>query len=503
MAVDNETDPTNGIGYQLEQRAEPLPLLRKTAKNDPFPIDALPPVIQTVAARVREVVQAPLDLVCQSFLAAATLATQPLVDVFIDGRKFPISNNYMAVGVSGERKSAVDRFATGPIKNRQTKKTQEFHCDQKKYDAAKAAWENQRKCALRETEADVIEALLFQAGDMPKYVQPCHVVSEPTFQAIEKCFAEGRYTLGLFSDEGGKFFGGYAMAKENQTNTVTGMSKLWDGDPIDRLRVGDGKSSTLTVLYGRRFSIHLMLQPILAGQLFGSGLLSGQGFLSRCLCCWPESTIGTRPYKDVDLANDEAVLAYNEAMQLILDVPLPMNEREEMGLSPRTLTLTPEAKAEWVNFHNQIEERQKPGGDLSSITGFASKTAEHTARISGVITAFQDPDATKIDIKSIGSGIAIAQYYLGEALRLFYTSNDNLSLTLAEECFRYGMEKTGGVIGLRNLYQCGPNAVRNKDQASTIMRILEDHNRAVKKTGGALIDGKQNRDAWQLVPLVG
>ena len=490
-------------GHAAAMPTEPLPLLRTTQKNYPFPKEALPPVIQEAVARVCEVVQAPLDLVCQSFLAAATLATQPLVDVLIDGRRFPVSNNYIALGISGERKSAVDRLATGPIKNRQHEMTQAFHANQRQFEAENAAWENQRKEAMREKDVTVIEAMLRHAGEMPKHLQPCHVVSEPTFQAIEKCFAEGRYTLGLFSDEGGKFLGGYAMAKENQTNTLTGLSKLWDGDPLDRLRVGDGKSSALSILYGRRFSVHLMIQPVLASQLFGNRMMSGQGFLSRCLCCWPASTIGTRPYKAVDLSKDKAIQDYNAAMKAILDVPQPMNEREEMGLSPRSLTLSTEATSTWIDFHNRVEERQRPGGDLSPITGFASKTAEHAARIAGVLTAFKNPNATEIGVDPIRGGVAIAEYYMGEALRLFHTSTDDTLLTLAEECFSYGMEKTTGVIGLRNLYQSGPNAVRSRAQAANIMQILEDHSRAVKLPGGTIVDGKHNRDAWQLIPLEG
>ena len=99
------------------------------------------------------------------------------------------------------------------------------------------------------------------------------------------------------------------------------------------------------------------------------------------------------------------------------------------------------------------------------------------------------------------AGIDIAQYYLGEALRLFNSSNDDPLLTLADECFKYGMERTGAVIGLRNLYQSGPNAVRSKDKAMQIIKILESHHRAVKISGGAVVAGSRNKDAWQLIPI--
>lgn len=477
----------------------PLPLLRAVQKNDPFPIESLPPVIQAAAKRVREVVQAPMELICQSFLAAATLAVQPFVDVMIDGRRFPVSNNFIAVGISGERKSAVDTIATGPIKKRQEEQTQIYYANFSKHEAALVAWENRRKAASKEQDPDVLEALMYQAGERPKLLQPCEIVSDPSFQGIEKFFAEGHFTLGLFSDEGGKFLGGFAMAKENQTNTITGLSKLWDGGPLDRLRGGDG----LSLLYGRRFSVHLMLQPVLAGELFGNRKMSGQGFLSRSLCCWPDSTIGTREYLEVDLTEDVSIQQYNAAMTAILNTPIPRHDREEMGLAPRALTLSARAKEAWIGFYRHVEPLQLPGGDLAPITGFASKVAEHAARIAGVLATFNDPATAEIGFESMAGGISIAQFYLGEALRLFHSSNDDPFLILAEECFSYGMLKTGGVIGLRNLYQFGPNAVRDKQTATRIMQVLTDHNRAVKLPAGAVVDGKNNRDAWQLVPLEG
>ena len=473
---------------------EPLPLTRPMQANDPFPVDALPSVMRTAVLRVHEVVQAPLDMICQSFLAAATLAVQPYADLLIDGRRFPISNNFVAVGESGERKSATDRIATGPLKDRQRRESEGFHQGKQAYEAALAAWQTSRKMAFKETDKDVIEALLKQLGEEPKHVQPFYLVEEPSFEGLERAYAEGRYTLGLFSDEGGRFLGGYAMSKDNQTKTVTGMSKLWDGEPIDRVRGGDG----LSVLYGRRFSMHLMIQPVLCGQLFGNSMMTGQGFLSRCLCSYPASTIGWRPYKALDLSADPAILAYNEAINSILDRPLPLDERIEMGLKPVMLTLANDAKPVWIAFADHIEKLQREGGDLYPIKGFASKAAEHAARIAGVLAVFEEPEATEIQVDAVNGGIVIAQYYIGEALRLFHSASDDQELILAQKVFDWGMQQQNGIIALADLYRCGPNAVRDKKTATRMIEILEQHNRAQRIEGGAEVNGKPRRDVWRL-----
>ncbi len=479
----------------IETDVEPLPLTRPMQANEPFPVDALPPVMQAAVLRVHEVVQAPLDMICQSFLAAATLAVQPYADVLIDGRRFPVCNNFVAVGESGERKSATDRIATGPIKERQRIECEIFYQGKQSYEAETAAWDKARKNALKETDKNVIEALLKQLGEEPKHVQPFYLFEEPSFEGIERAYAEGRYTLGLFSDEGGRFLGGYAMSKDNQTKTVTGLSKLWDGEPIDRVRGGDG----LSVLYGRRFSMHLMIQPILCGQLFGNAMMTGQGFLSRCLCSYPASTIGWRPYKAQDLSADPAILAYNAAINGILDKPLPLDQRPEMGLKPATLTLSTEAKNIWIAFADHIEVLQREVGDLYPIKGFASKAAEHAARIAGVLSIFETPDAVEISGEAVNGGIAIAQYYIGEALRLFHSASDDQDLIIAQKVFDWGMQQGGGVIAIAELYRSGQNAVRNKKTAERMIEILEQHHRAEKIDGGAEINGKPRRDVWRLM----
>lgn len=271
------------------------------------------------------------------------------------------------------------------------------------------------------------------------------------------------------------------------------MSKLWDGDPIDRVRNGDG----LSVLYGRRFSMHLIIQPVLCGQLFGNSMMTGQGFLSRCLCSYPASTIGWRPYKIHDLSVDPAILAYNEAINAILDKPLPLDNSTEMGLKPPMLPLVTDAKPVWIAFADHIEALQREGGDLHPIKGFASKAAEHAVRIAGVLAVFEEPEATEIPVDAVNGGIVIAQYYISEALLLFHSASDDQELILAQKVFDWGMQQ-GGTVTLADLYRLGPNAVRNKKVATRMMAILEDHHRAERIEGGAEVNGKPRRDVWRL-----
>jgi len=73
------------------------------------------------------------------------------------------------------------------------------------------------------------------------------------------------------------------MNSDNAVSTLAGLSKLWDGKPLDRVRAGDGA----TKLYGRRLSFHMMVQPAVVELLMGNPMAQDQGFLSRCLIAYP------------------------------------------------------------------------------------------------------------------------------------------------------------------------------------------------------------------------
>lgn len=57
---------------------------------------------------------------------------------------------------------------------------------------------------------------------LPPPIAPLHpltLVEEPTYEGIVKYLDIGQPSIGLFSDEGGRFFGGHAMSRDNQIKT--------------------------------------------------------------------------------------------------------------------------------------------------------------------------------------------------------------------------------------------------------------------------------------------
>ena len=316
---------------------------------------------------------------------------------------------------------------------------------------------------------------------------------EPTYEGLIKLLLYGYPSLGLFADEGGRFVGGYGMSEEHQLKTASGLSELWDGKRISRVRGGDGAA----LLYGRRVSMHLMMQPQVAQRMLGNPLLIDQGLMSRCLVTWPESTAGTRQYQETNLREDTDLKAYSRRIAEILTSPLPLVEGKQNELAPLKLTLSTEAKALWIKFHNAVEVRLADNQLFSSIRGFANKSPEHALRLAGVLTCYENLKAKEISTDHMRAGINLAQHYLDEALRLFHSSQTDPDLLLAEKLLTWAQQRSQ-YVALVDIYQRGLNAISDAATARRLVKILEAHGWFVPVPGGKELDGQFRREVWEV-----
>ena len=93
----------------------PRPLARELPPADPFPIDALGPLLRDAAQAIHDKLQAPPAIGGQSVLGTATLAVQGHADVRLPtGQTRPVSSFLVTIAESGERKSGCDTEACGP-----------------------------------------------------------------------------------------------------------------------------------------------------------------------------------------------------------------------------------------------------------------------------------------------------------------------------------------------------------------------------------------------------
>lgn len=493
---------SNSAGAQDMQPCAPEPLRRPTPPPESYPVAELGPILKPACESLRRVIQAP-DAVCgASVLAAASLAVQGLADVHNDGRVHPLSLWLLTIAESGERKSAVDAEAMRPARDHEKELAKGYEAAQEAHLAEIAQWEAQREHAKSAAKqaggAGLADALREIGPPPPAPLIPRIIVADFTAEGLAKLLAAGLPSVGAFTDEAALVFGGHGMNKETITRTAGTLSKLWDNGTLDRVRAGDGAVK----LYGRRLALHLMAQPIIAERALSDAVLSGQGFLARCLLAWPQSTAGHRPYVAENLRQDAAMEQFRARLADLLRQPLPIAEGARNELAPRTLTLAPDAITAWRRVYNAIESQIATGGRyaLEFARTCASKAPEQCLRIAGVLTLVEEPDAQRIEAATIERAAELALWHLNEAARLAGTAEMSPEVRDAEALLNWCHETGRMMLHSGAALRLGPARIRERRRFTEAMRELERAGWASSVEGGANLDGAHRRYVWNIVP---
>ena len=230
----------------------PRPLMRELPPADPFPVESLGDVLAPATFAIHDRIQAPLAICGQSVLASTNLTVQAHADVELPTHQLrPLTNYYVSVAATGERKTSVDAEALWPVRKREAALRDCFEAEQRDHQNAKIAWEKARDAVTKSAKGDraLIKVALDALGPAPvSPLVPLLTCPEPTYEGIIKLFAVGWPSLGIFAAEGGQFIGGHGMTDEAKLRTAAGLSAAWDGEPFKRVRSGEGVS----ILPGRR-----------------------------------------------------------------------------------------------------------------------------------------------------------------------------------------------------------------------------------------------------------
>lgn len=461
--------------------ADPLPLFPPLPSAAPYPIDALG-FLSTAAKAIVRKVQVPPEIAAQSVLAVAALAAQAHADVMLPfGQARPLSLYFATVIGSGDRKSSADNEASWPIAKREKTLREVYALDLKEWKIASAAWNAEKRKIEndRHLDYDQRREKLTRLGEEPaKPLAPFLTTGDLTLEGLTKNWTSAHPALGVFTAEGGTFTGGHGMSDEARLRTAAAASECWDGKPIKRIRAIDG----VTILPGRRLSMHVMIQPDASAGFLANPVLRDQGLLSRVLVAAPESIAGTRLYRDPHPNDDAAINAYSARILSILEAPATMADGAVNELAPRALPMSDDAAAAWKRFFNQVELRSSNSGDLAPIRDFASKAAEHAARIAGVLTITNDLDAEEVGLVAMENAVTLAGWYLAEAKRLQSASRLDPKLLRAAALLEWLKGRGRADCAFREILRTGPNQVRTKAVADEAVSVLIEHNSIVETT---------------------
>jgi putative DNA primase/helicase len=149
------------------------------------------------------------------------------------------------------------------------------------------------------------------------------------------------------------------------------------------------------------------------------------------------------------------------------------------------LSLSPEAKAVWVEFHDALEGQLRAGGELHDVRDVASKTADNAVRMAALFQFFCSKCSSSsglVTVEHMESASRIAAWHLSESRRFFgelalppeLANPMRLDAWLLSHCQREQVQK----VSARTVQQFGPNQLREKVVIEAAVRELETLGRA-------------------------
>jgi hypothetical protein len=162
---------------------------------------------------------------------------------------------------------------------------------------------------------------------------------------------------------------------------------------------------------------------------------------------------------------------------------------ESGNLAPLMLTLSPEAKAAWIAFHDAVEAQLRSGGDLHDVRDVASKSADNAARLAALFHVFSGATGP-VAIESFDSAASIVAWHLSESKRFFgeLSVPDDLANTARLDKWLIGhcLSEGTSTVGKRTAQQFGP--LRKADPLSAALKTLEDMERLrVQRVGKQIV----------------
>jgi hypothetical protein len=470
-----------------------VPLGSPREKEKPYPVNALPQILRDAVVEYAEYGQQPAPLIASSALASLSLAAQGLADVARDEHlRGPISLYFLNIAVSGERKTSADNWFRGPIHAWMLARRDLMQDEVAAGEALSAAWKAERDGLLAKIKSargkgddagveQLRENLIkLEQGKPREIIVPKLFYEDSNAPALAIDLAEGWPSASLWSDEAGLVVGAHGMSDDVAMGYVGLLNRLWDGTPFDR----DRASAKRARIQGRRFTVNLMMQPLVMARLLSlaGGASRGMGLIARFLLSWPASTIGTRVYRQPP-RDVPAIGRLRRRLNELLDLPLPLDPENPtiMALAPPRLRFTARAQRLWEQFHNDVEVELGKTGEFADIADIGAKTAENAARMAGGFHVAEHGPTGEINSKTLFRATRVVLWHLNDARRVLATFERPESLTDAETLLEWLLRQPAtdppASIDPRHILQFGPRSLgRGVKRRDTAIEILVEHN---------------------------
>ena len=440
----------------------------ETLRFKAFPVGSLPNPIRKFVSEGSKAIGCDTSYIALpllSVLAASIGNTRKLK--LKEGWEVPSILWTAIVGESGSSKTPAFSLVMEALKELQRQAFEQHRLDLDQYEGTKMFYEKTLADWRRDKNA---------AGDLPQEPErPTAIryyVNDTTLEALAPILEANPRGLLVSHDELSGWLGSFdKYAKGKGGSDASQWLSMFNGGSItvDR-KTGDPPtifipSASVSVAGG--------IQPGILGRALSSEHRES-GLAARILMAMPPRKVKQWTEEEITPELKAEVAELVSALQNL------QCEEDEQG-RPKAIVskLTPDAQEVWKNYYNRhAEEQAELTGDLAAAW---SKLEEYAARLALVIhhvrSAAGDrtpPDAKLVDVESVEAGIALTQWFKGEARRVYAMFSESEQDRNRRSLLEW-IERKGGVTSVRAIQQ-GHRRFATAAEAEAALNELEELN---------------------------
>jgi hypothetical protein len=446
---------------------------------DPFPISIIPETYQNMMEAVSVSTQTPIDMagILGITVPAAVLAKTVAVAVREDWTE-PVNLFSFVAAPPGSRKSAVFSHMTRPLYDWEAESIrihsneiklakQELRSVEQKIEGtikemAKAGEEMapELRCKLEKlnTEQERISEILRQEVRL--------LADDVTPEKLAQLMAQHNGKMAVFSADTNIFemmLGRYS----GETNLDVYL-KSHSGDPIRVDRVGRDSD----IIRNPALTMAFTVQPDVLQGLMRKPALRGRGMLGRIWYCLPTDGIGYREFHTPPVPTHVSQ-AYKVSLQSMLSLKPVVTQSG--AVVPNLLHLTEDAAAYFWDRALSIEHRQRPGGDLSMMTDWASKLHGLVARFAAILHVMNDEEICRpIRLTTMVSAWTLGNYAVSHAKKAFIEMGSDTTLIEARAILSWIRKEGRGEFSRRDINRFLPSIFPKAESPDLALKMLSD-----------------------------
>jgi hypothetical protein len=418
--------------------AEDWPAL-STSALPVFPVDALPPNVGAWVRATAEATQTPVDLAACAALGVLSACVAGAVVVEVErGWREEVCLNVVCALESGERKSAVLRQATAPLREVEQEVMAKARPEVARAKAEREVAEKRRHKLMADAAKRGDSALTRQVAELSERLAeedephvPRLLADDATPEALGGLLARyGRIAIvaaeSAFLDN---LAGRYSEGRSN----LHLVCQAYSGEPttIDR------RSREPEALDRPLLTMALCVQPHVLAALVADPTARAQGFVARCLLSTPATRLGRRRIEPSPVP-EETSEAWAAVVKRLAELPENLDRTdttsagtEVLSLVSRVLGLSHDAHGLLARLREAHEPRLGEDGDLRPIADWHARHIGRIIRIAALLHLAADEPGDEIGADRMRAALAIGDWSLAHALDVLTGADPEIRRALA------------------------------------------------------------------------